>query len=170
MHRSFPLLALVFLFGCSDPIKPKSDSTDVPRSNHPPADCPECQGPCACDAPQEAVPGLATLSGVVLLKPGDVKDVEVWQAAQSPYYVLDVGQAEVKERTASEGVILKFKSEAEKAAFEALLGKTIEVKGIYIPHQPYTPQSPMEQYPTGMDGKPLPRGGGFEVASFSEKP
>lgn len=103
-----------------------------------------------------------TLTGVVIKKPW-MKNSESWNAGGGDYYVLDVGEAEVADRSAEEGVILRASDAVSMEAFEEFLGDRVQVQGEYVAAQPYEPESPMESYPTDMEGKPLPRGSGFQV-------
>lgn len=105
---------------------------------------------------------VVTLSGVVIKKPW-AKNAESWMAGGGDYYVLDVGDAEIAERSAQEGVILRASEEIDMEQFEEYVDKRVEVEGEYVVAQPYVPESPMESYPTDLDGKPLPRGAGFKV-------
>ncbi|MBK4729468.1 hypothetical protein JJD41_06260 [Oxynema sp. CENA135] len=107
-----------------------------------------------------------TLTGVVIRKEWS-QSAESWMAGGSEYYVLDVGDAEIEERTAAEGTILRGSDEVEWESFEDFVGMEVVVEGEFVAPQPYVPSSPMENYPTGMDGKPLPRGGGFKVYSIA---
>lgn len=108
-----------------------------------------------------------TLTGVVIKKPW-TKNAESWNAGGGDYYVLDVGDAQVADRSAEEGVILRASDEVSMEEFEAFIGDRVQVEGEYVEAQPYEPESPMESYPTGMDGKPLPRGSGFQVYQIIE--
>ncbi|HIK13449.1 MAG TPA: hypothetical protein IGS52_24850 [Oscillatoriaceae cyanobacterium M33_DOE_052] len=110
---------------------------------------------------------IVILTGMVLQKPW-AKTEESWRAGGSEYYVLDVGDTEVEERSAQEGVILRPSEGITLDNFAQYIGKRVEVEGKYLPLEPYVPQSPMESYPMGYDGKPLPRGGGFQVLSIRE--
>ncbi len=110
---------------------------------------------------------MVILTGVVLQKPW-AKTEESWRAGGSEYYVLDVGDLEVEERSAQEGVILRPSEGITLDNFAQYIGKRVEVQGKYLPLEPYVPQSPIESYPMGPDGKPLPRGGGFQVLSIRE--
>ena len=105
---------------------------------------------------------MVTLSGVVIKKPW-TKNTESWNAGGGDYYVLDVGDAQIGDRSAEEGVILRPSDAVSMAQFEDLVGSPVEVSGEYIAAQPYVPESPLESYPTDMEGNPLPRGSGFKV-------
>lgn len=120
-------------------------------------------GDTTVEAPVQT-PTLHTLQGTVLKKPW-TKSVESWNAGGSDYYVLDVGEAAVQ-RSAEEGVTLKNSEAVQAAAFEAAVGKRVEVEGVYFEAQPYVPSDDTEQYPTDLDGKPLPRGAGFQVKAL----
>lgn len=111
---------------------------------------------------------LVTLTGVVISKPWS-KSYESWNAGGGTYYVLDVGEAELDEanRSAEEGVILRESEEIDRDSFADYEGETVQVEGYFVESQPYVPESPMEQYPTGMNGEPLPRGSGFQVHSIT---
>jgi hypothetical protein len=112
---------------------------------------------------------IFTLSGVVIKKPW-TKNTESWNAGGGDYYVLDVGDARVRERSAEEGVILRPSDAVSMAQFEEFVGSSVEVSGEYIAAQPYVPESPMESYPTDMEGNPLPRGSGFKVYQITPVP
>jgi len=107
---------------------------------------------------------LVTITGVVISKPWS-KSYESWNAGGGTYYVLDVGDAELDDanRSAEEGVILRGSDEVNWENFADYEGQTVQVEGYFVEAQPYVPQNPMEQYPTGMNGEPLPRGSGFQV-------
>ncbi len=105
---------------------------------------------------------LLTLTGTVIEKPWS-QTVESWTAGGSNYYVLDVGDAQIAERSAAEGVILRPSEAVPFESFRDYIKKRVEVEGEYVAAQPYTPQGPWEQYPMGPDRKPLPRGQGFKV-------
>jgi hypothetical protein len=114
------------------------------------------------DMSMEQTSDLVTLSGVVIKKPW-TKNTESWNAGGGDYYVLDVGDAEIRDRSAEEGVILRPSDAVSMAQFEEFVGRVVEVSGEYVAAQPYVPESPMESYPTDMEGNPLPRGSGFKV-------
>ncbi len=107
----------------------------------------------------------ATLTGTVIRKPW-AKTAESWAAGGSEYYVLDVGDAEVEERSAREGVILRPSDSVAFDSFEEYIDQRVEVIGEYVEAQPYIPESSLESYPTGMNGQPLPRGEGFKVCEI----
>lgn len=109
---------------------------------------------------------LVTLEGVVICKPA-AKNLETWTAGGGEYCVLDVGDAEIEQKTAEEGVILQPSSQVEKAQFFDHEGKRVQITGEYIEGQPYVPQSPLESYPTDMKGNPLPVGAGFQVQTIT---
>ncbi len=151
-------LAIAFLFfvnllGCSNPVtgETKNGQTNnkSPEVNMPQT-TPEIKG--------EQV----RLTGVVIRKPWH-KSYESWNAGGGDYFVLDVGDTEITERSAEEGVILRGSDAVDWESFADYEGQRVQVEGYFIAAQPYIPQSPMEQYPMGMDGKPLPRGSGFQV-------
>jgi hypothetical protein len=110
-----------------------------------------------------------TLSGVVIKKPW-TKNIESWNAGGGDYYVLDVGDAEIGDRSAEEGVILRPSDAVSMAQLEQFVGRTVAVSGEYIAAQPYVPESPMESYPTDINGNPLPRGSGFKVYQITPVP
>ncbi|WP_156331560.1 hypothetical protein [Planktothricoides sp. SR001] len=151
-------LAIAFLFfgnllGCSSPV---TGETKNGQTNNESAEInmqqntPEIKG--------EQV----TLTGVVIRKSWN-KSYESWNAGGGDYFVLDVGDTEIAERSAEEGVILRGSDAVDWESFADYEGQRVQVEGYFIEAQPYVPQSPMEQYPMGMDGKPLPRGSGFQV-------
>lgn len=106
-----------------------------------------------------------TLTGTVIRKPW-AKTAESWMAGGSEYYVLDVGDAEVEERSAIEGVILRPSDKVLFDSFEQYINRRVEVTGEYVEARPYIPQSPMESYPTDINGNPLPTGAGFKVCEI----
>lgn len=110
---------------------------------------------------------LITLTGRIIVKPWS-KSAESWNAGGSEYYVLDVGDAEIEERSAEEGVILRSSERVSMEKFAKYVGKSVQVTGLYITAMPYQPKSPMESFPMDMNGQPLPRGGGFQVYSLTE--
>lgn len=105
------------------------------------------------------------LRGTVLKKPWS-KSLESWNAGGSEYYVLDVGDAHIAHRSAAEGVTLKPTEAVSENTLASMVGEQVEVAGTYVEARPYQPSEPTEQYPTDMDGKPLPRGAGFAVTSI----
>lgn len=107
-----------------------------------------------------------TLTGAIVRKPW-AKTAESWMAGGGDYYVLDVGDAEIEERSALEGVILRPSDRQYLESFDRYVGRRVEVTGEYVEAKPYVPQSPMESYPMDMDGNPLPRGAGFKVCEIS---
>lgn len=109
---------------------------------------------------------LVTLEGVVICKPA-AKNLETWTAGGGEYCVLDVGNAEVEEKTAAEGVILQPSTEIAKQQFFDYQGQRVKVTGEYIEGKPYKPHSPLESYPTDMNGTPLPVGAGFQVQTIT---
>jgi hypothetical protein len=111
-------------------------------------------------------PELVTLSGVVIQKQA-AKNAESWMAGGGDYFVLDVGDAEVADRSAEEGVILQPSEAVTREQLEAAIGNLVEVEGEYVEGEPYEPENPMESYPTDMEGNPLPRGGGFKVYTLT---
>ena len=110
-----------------------------------------------------------TLTGAIVRKPW-TKTAESWMAGGGDYYVLDVGDAEIEERSAQLGVILRPSDRLSLETFERYLGLRVEVKGEYVEAKPYIPQNPMESYPTDLDGNPLPRGAGFLVCEIEIVP
>lgn len=114
---------------------------------------------------QKGHSSMVTLIGVVLKKPSTMTE-EAWRAGGGEYYVLDVGNSPVQERSATEGVILRPSSAVTLDSFEEYVGKQVQVQGEYLPLETYVPQSPVESYPTDLYGRPLPRGGGFQVMSI----
>ena len=107
-----------------------------------------------------------TLTGIVIRKPW-AKTSESWMAGGSDYYVLDVGEAEIEERSAAEGVILRPSEQIPFDSFEEYVGRPVEVEGEYVAARPYIPENPFETYPTDMNGEPLPRGAGFQVCAIA---
>ena len=109
---------------------------------------------------------LTILTGRIIVKPWS-KTAESWNAGGSEYYVLDVGDAEIEQRSAEEGVILRSSDQVPMEKFAEYVGKFVKVTGKYVPAMPYQPKNPMESFPTDMNGQPLPRGGGFQVYSLT---
>lgn len=151
-------LAIAFLFfggllGCSNPV---TGETKNGQNNNESAEV----------NMQQTTPQIkgeqVTLTGVVIRKPWN-KSYESWNAGGGDYFVLDVGDTEIAERSAEEGVILRGSDAVDWESFADYEGQRVQVEGYFIEAEPYVPQSPMEQYPMGMDGKPLPRGSGFQV-------
>lgn len=110
---------------------------------------------------------LTILTGRIIVKPWS-KTAESWNAGGSEYYVLDVGDAEIEQRSAEEGVILLSSEQVSMEKFAEYVGKSVKVTGIYVLAMPYQPENPMESFPIDMNGQPLPRGGGFQVYSLTE--
>lgn len=108
---------------------------------------------------------LIKLTGVVIKKPWTMS-AESWMAGGSDYFVLDVGDIKVEQRSAAEGVILRPSNQISLSYFDRYVNQFVEVEGEYVQAVPYTPQSPYENYPTDLEGKPLPRGAGFKVYSI----
>ena len=111
---------------------------------------------------------LVILTGIIISKPWS-KSYESWNAGGGTYYVLDIGDVELDEehRSAEEGVILRESETIDRDSFAEYEGQNVQVQGYFVESQTYSPQSPMEQYPTDMDGNPLPRGSGFQVMSIA---
>ncbi|MDY7007263.1 MAG: hypothetical protein SWX82_25860 [Cyanobacteriota bacterium] len=105
---------------------------------------------------------LVSLTGTVVEKPWS-KTTESWIAGDSNYYVLDVEVLEIEKRSAEEGVIMRASEAIAFESFAEYVGKKVEIKGEYVESKPYQPKSAYESYPMGMDGRPLPRGAGFQV-------
>ncbi len=116
------------------------------------------------EEPEAQPTGTHTLQGTVLKKPA-TKSLESWVAGGSEYYVLDVGEAEVQ-RSAEEGVILRPGEAVDGEALETAVGKRVEVEGVYVESQPYVAENEVESFPMDPDGKPLPRGAGFQVSTL----
>jgi len=106
-----------------------------------------------------------TLEGLVLRK-GWTKSYESWNAGGSEYFVLDVGDAAIKERSAIEGVILRPSQQTPSDAFAKLTGKRVKVVGTFVSGKPYVPADGEEQYPIADAGGPQSRGSGFVVSEI----
>ena len=104
------------------------------------------------------------ITGTVLLKPWS-KSPESWNAGGSSYYVLDVGNSEIFEYSAKEGVIIRFGTELSDNEFKKLVGLRVELTGNYVSKKPVQ-VDPHSQYPTNINGEPLHRGSGFKVRSY----
>ena len=102
------------------------------------------------------------LMGTVLHKTWS-KTPESWNAGGSDYFVLDVGDAQVEERSAEKGVTLRPSESVSFEEFNRYVGKAVRVEGEYVKATPYVPKDEMEQYLIGPDGNPLPTGSGFKV-------
>jgi hypothetical protein len=98
-----------------------------------------------------------TMVGKVVKKPWS-KSLESWHAGGADYFVLqpDTGKA----------IILRPSHKVSLNDLETAVGKKVRVGGTDVPYEPYKPASPTEQYPTGIDGKPIPRGGGLRAMTL----
>lgn len=151
----------------AEPAAPKEDEPEYTKGGELIVREPSKGGEAKGQAPS-AAPGAGKLSGKIIKKPWS-KSGESWRAGGSEYYVLDVGGAEVEDRTAEEGVILRASDSVSMEEIAAAVDSEVEVNGVYVPDTPYEPQDPGEQYPMGMDGKPVPRGGGFRVLTLTPR-
>ncbi|NEP45278.1 MAG: hypothetical protein F6K35_41075, partial [Okeania sp. SIO2H7] len=70
------------------------------------------------------------LTGRVVRKPW-TKTAESWMAGGGDYYVLDVGDGEVEERSAEEGVILRESDRVTFEGFEEYIDRLVKVRGEY---------------------------------------
>ena len=104
------------------------------------------------------------LHGTVIRK-GWTKTGESWNAGGSEYYVLDVGEAQIDQKTAKEGVILRPTDAVPFQVFEKLKGRRVAVRGRFVEGVPFVPPvDSMDQYPVRLDPTvPILRGSGFEV-------
>lgn len=109
------------------------------------------------------------LQGTVLRKEWS-KSYESWNAGGSEYFVLDVGDATLKERSAAEGVILRPSQQASLDVFAKYVDKRVKVSGRFVAGKPYVPMDEGESYPLGEDGKPAVRGSGFVVSQIELLP
>lgn len=114
----------------------------------------ERKGPAA--QPAASATSSKSMQGQVEKKPWS-KSTESWHAGGSDYFVINVD---------GQSIILRPSDQVSEADLEAAVGKTVRVTGKEVPYEPYEPKHPGEQYPTGPDGKPLPRGGGIRVLSL----
>lgn len=119
-------------------------------------------GSCMQKAPYAQPGKQAVLNGTVIQKPWR-KSFESWNAGGSEYYVLDVGNAPVVDRTAKEGVLLLAPEGKDRSYFKQFIGKQVRVEGYYYAGKEYKPTSPMEQHPSSGPGQKLIRGSGFKV-------
>jgi hypothetical protein len=94
------------------------------------------------------------------------KSLECWNAGGGDYVVLDVGTSAVKVRSADAGVTLLASDSVTLADLVRFTGRKVVVFGEYVAATAYVPKQPIEQYPMGPDGSPLPRGAGFRVTSI----
>ena len=133
---------------------------------------------CADTNPESAAPQAASLApqieedvlrGKVLRKEAR-KSYEAWNAGGSEYFVLDVGNAPVKERSAAEGVILRPSQNISFDVFANYVDKRVQVSGTFVAGKPYVPMDEGEAYPLGKDGKPPIRGSGFVVSGIEALP
>lgn len=151
--RVFGYLVLVFsLGGCPDERRETSRRHQV------------VEGSNARSAVDEADGDLVVLRGTVIRKPW-AKTYESWNAGGSEYYVLDVGDTDIRQRSAKEGVILRPSEEVPFPEFEKYRDQRVRVKGRFVEARSYEPApgSP-EQYPVDpTTGRPEPRGSGFQV-------
>ncbi|MEY3870974.1 MAG: hypothetical protein ACRCT1_14760 [Microcoleaceae cyanobacterium] len=106
------------------------------------------------------------LTGIIIHK-NAVKNTETWIAGGSDYYVLDVGDRPITQRTAEEGVILRPSEIITEKKLAEFVGKRVKIQGIYVPSRPYIPKHSWESYPMDFQGNPLPTGGGFKVYGIS---
>ncbi|MEM6471977.1 MAG: hypothetical protein AAF802_20625 [Planctomycetota bacterium] len=111
----------------------------------------------------------STLVGTVLMRPW-TKSIESWNAAGSEYYVLDVGDQPVKERTAKEGVLLIATSNVSTERLSELEGKRVKVLGEYHSGTPFepTPEEEFAQRPDVGLGTENLRGAGFVVTEIEK--
>ena len=107
---------------------------------------------------------LVILSGELIEKPWS-KSVESWMAGGGDYYVLELDEDSLEEADDATP-ILRGSDAVPWESFADYEGLRVEVEGEFIEPEPYEPSSPMEQYPIDMEGRPLPRGGGFKVYSI----
>ena len=107
------------------------------------------------------------LRGTVIRKSA-VKSFESWNAGGGEYFVLDVGDAAVKERTADEGVILRPTESVTEHDLAGYVDRQVQVSGSYVPGKPYVPVEVGESYPMGTDGQPALRGSGFAVSAIDD--
>ena len=131
-------------------------------------------GPVPAPTPVEAKPAVVTapaveearLAGTVILKPW-TKSAESWNAGGAEYYVLDVGDAPVKTRTAKEGVLLRPSAQVTAEDFGKWVNKPVVVTGTYVAGKtPEIDPNVPSQIRTGSDGRPAPVGAGFKVSSI----
>ncbi len=112
---------------------------------------------------------VVVLRGTVIRKPW-TKTGESWNAGGSHYYVLDVGDAVISQRSAREGVILRPSDRVAFGDFERFRDQRVAVKGRFVEGKPWTPsEGTVEQHPVSgthpVTGEvvPLLRGSGFQV-------
>ena len=122
---------------------------------------------------EETSRDLDELRGIVIHKRA-TKSAESWNAARAEYYVLNVGAARVKHRSAKEGVLLLPTDRVADADFDRHVGRKVVVKGTYVSARPYREVfgkelDPRTSYPLdSVTGEPLPLGAGFQVREIAE--
>lgn len=101
------------------------------------------------------------VTGRVMHKPW-TKTLESWDAGGGEYYVIQLDEPWERRRS----MILRPSEAVPFEAFARYTGVHVRVHGRWIEPQPYQPSSDVEQYCMTADGKPCPRGSGFEVRSI----
>ena len=144
-------ILVLLMAACSGPA-PSSSATPVEPLS---ASTSTAAAPAGSEAPGEA----REATGVVRHRQWS-QSVESWEAGGSDYFVLEVGE---------DSVILRETEAVPRARLEALVDQRVNVTGTEAPY--FVPEvEPTSNYPMGMDGQPLPRGGGIQVATIAPAP
>ncbi|KAG8469231.1 hypothetical protein KFE25_007749 [Diacronema lutheri] len=123
------------------------------------------------ESPQMAVidaSGAATICGTVLQRPWS-KTYESWDAGGSDYFVLAMDHVHAAAHPQyGDSIILRFPSDDSVTEHDLArwVSKHACVRGTLLEAQPYVPSYAWEQFPTGMDGRPEPRGSGIRMAKI----
>ena len=108
------------------------------------------------------------MTGVVIEKIGS-RSVESYIAGTSPYYVLDMGDVEPRDRSAAEGVILRPTTQAGELALRRTIGQRVRVEGYTVRSRRDAPAPDRTwegEVPVDASGAPLARGGGVVVTKL----
>ena len=160
LTRSLAIITLAITAGCvlSAPGQTQNQTTDSTI---------DAINDSSIDETIESDRELIILSGELIQKPWS-KTVESWMAGGGDYYVLQLDEESLTESEDDPSPILRGSDEVPWESFTDYQGLRVEVEGEFIEPEPYEPSSPLEQYPIDIEGRPLPRGGGFKVYSIRE--
>lgn len=128
----------------------------LPASSNPQAESADPAPPPVPSPPPEPESQSAVV-GTLVKKPWS-KTLESWNAGGMEYFVV--------ETEGGETTIVRPSEQVTVDALQAMVGRKVRVRGEPVPYRPYQPANPMEQYPTGPDGKPTQRGGGIRAESI----